>query len=71
MRLAGFGFRLLRFRMLDHLQGGVDRGSELLDVACDQVGAELSLGVLVQLSMNACWGACSGAGSLRQPDQRA
>ena len=69
LRRRAVAFRLLRFRLLDLAQGGVNRGSQLLDVSRDQVRTELSLRVLVQCLDEGLLRRLLRASSLRQPDQ--
>jgi len=69
LRPGAVAFRLFRFRLLDLPQGGVDRGSQFLDVSRDQVRAELSLCVLVQRLDKRLLRRLLRVGSLRQPDQ--
>src|SRR5208337_3679608 len=66
---GGFSVRILRFRLLDLPQGGVDRGPQFLKITRDQVGAELSLRILVQGVDKRLLTRMFRAGSPRQPDQ--
>ena len=48
LAVGAVAFPLLRFRLLDLPQGGVDRGSQLLDISRNQVRAEQGLSVVRQ-----------------------